>query len=338
MALLAHGCGGAVRPATPPVAPPVLRPQPVPPATPAAGLPAVVVVSSPAGVRTVPLEDYVAGVIAGELAVGALEPEVAPRMLLVQAVVARTWAVANLGRHAREGFDFCSTTHCQVVRDAREILAANRPLVERAASASAGVLLVAGGRPIDAVFHADCGGATSGAESVWGGQGLPYLRAVVDDACRLNPASAWSYSLTREQVRVAVNATDRSAVGARLHDVRVLQRDDSGRATLVALDGERSPLLRGEELRAVLSRQFGPRAIRSPRFDVTRAGDTFTFVGRGFGHGVGLCQRGALARLRAGATPEAVLQAYYAGARLQPAAMARAPEGPGAPRAGLLSR
>ncbi len=71
--------------------------------------------------------------------------------------------------------------------------------------------------------------------------------------------------------------------------------------------------MRGDEFRQVLTRAFGPRAIRSTRFDVRRTGAMFTFSGRGFGHGVGLCQAGALARLRAGATPADVLRYYYPG-------------------------
>ncbi len=280
------------------------------------------------------LEDYVAGVVAGELAVGALEADVAPRMLALQAIVARTWAAANRGRHAREGFDFCATTHCQVVRAERDILSANRPLIDRAVRDTAGQVLMAAGRPIDAVFHSDCGGATSGAESVWGGPGLPYLQPVADGTCARDPASAWTYRTTRELARTALNARERTAVGGRLHDIRVLERDGSGRATLVALDGERSPLVRGEELRAALTRQFGARSIRSPRFSITREGEALVFAGRGFGHGVGLCQRGALARLRAGASVEDVLLAYYRGARLQPGAPALASTLPRRPRAG----
>ena len=62
-----------------------------------------------------------------------------------------------------------------------------------------------------------------------------------------------------------------------------------------------------------LTRAFGPRALRSTRFDVRRTGAMFTFSGRGYGHGVGLCQAGAFARLRAGATPADVVRHYYPG-------------------------
>ena len=105
----------------------------------------------------------------------------------------------------------------------------------------------------------------------------------------------------------------RTGVGKRLDSVSVVQADEAGRAELVALDGERSPLVRGEEFRSVLTRRFGANSIRSPRFVVRKEARSLSFAGRGRGHGAGLCQRGAIARLRSGATVEQVLATYYPG-------------------------
>ena len=215
------------------------------------------------------IEDYVAGVVAGELAIGAIDPRVVRDMLAVQAILARTYAAANVGRHAREGFDLCSTTHCQVYRAPEQVLVANRPLAASAAAATTGQVLTFGGRPAQTLFHANCGGRTSAPERIWGGEARPYLRPVSDESCRLDPAAAWSYVLTRTQARDALNATPRTAVGARLDAITIVERDDAGRASLVALDGEMSPLVRGEELRAAIMRQLGDRTVAQP--DVRRA-------------------------------------------------------------------
>lgn len=316
--LAVAGCGRPAPPVSPGPRPPAAQRPPVAAPGPSSRLPADVRVQSKGGIVTLPLDDYVAGVVAGELAVGALPVEVADRVLALQAIVTRTWAVANLGRHAREGFDVCATTHCQVMRAPQEVLAANRPLVQRAATATRGQVVRYAGRPIDAVFHADCGGATSRPAAVWGAAGHPYLTEVADASCLADPRSPWAHQATRDQLRTALNASPATAVGRRLDAVRVVETDASGRAVLVALDGERSPLVRGEELRAVLTRSFGARAVRSTRFTVRREGDRFSFSGRGFGHGVGLCQRGALARLLAGASVAAVLQTYYPGTTIDP--------------------
>jgi stage II sporulation protein D len=119
--------------------------------------------------------------------------------------------------------------------------------------------------------------------------------------------------MTREALTHALDADARTAVRGRLDSIDIVEADPAGRAGLVALTGARSPAVRGEELRLVLVRTFGPRSIRSPRFTVTRDGDTFVFEGKGIGHGAGLCQYGAMARLRAGATPAQVIAFYYPG-------------------------
>ena len=94
---------------------------------------------------------------------------------------------------------------------------------------------------------------------------------------------------------------------------RYLDRDQAGRAERIALGGAQERVVRGEVLREVLARAFGGRAIKSTWFDVRPERTLFVFEGRGFGHGVGLCQAGALARIRAGAKPAAVLQRYFPG-------------------------
>ena len=87
----------------------------------------------------------------------------------VQALVSRTYAIANLGRHAADGYDLCDTTHCQVVY--RPAMAAEGPAdaAARAVNATRGRVLTFEGRVIQALFHADCGGHTAAATSVWGG-------------------------------------------------------------------------------------------------------------------------------------------------------------------------
>jgi stage II sporulation protein D len=93
----------------------------------------------------------------------------------------------------------------------------------------------------------------------------------------------------------------------------VRSRDRSGRAETITLQGDRERIVRGEEFRTVLARRFGARGLKSTLFDVRREGDALIFEGRGFGHGVGLCQAGALARLRSGSSVAAVLKRYYPG-------------------------
>jgi stage II sporulation protein D len=95
--------------------------------------------------------------------------------------------------------------------------------------------------------------------------------------------------------------------------IDVVERDAAGRVVRLALEGSRRVTLRGTGFRAALSEVLGALALRSTLFTVSRSGERFVFEGRGFGHGVGLCQAGALARARAGETPHDILAFYYPG-------------------------
>jgi stage II sporulation protein D len=119
--------------------------------------------------------------------------------------------------------------------------------------------------------------------------------------------------LERQALVQALDADPRTRVDGRLDAIDIVARDAGDRAVLVALTGARSPVVRGEELRLVLTRRFGPRSVRSTHFTIARDGDAFVLTGVGFGHGAGLCQTGALARLRAGESVASVIAHYYPG-------------------------
>jgi stage II sporulation protein D len=158
---------------------------------------------------------------------------------------------------------------------------------------------------------------------------MPYLRPVPDWFCA-RPASAasWEFAAGEPELRQALNADGKTSVGARLSRVDVIERDPSGRAVLVALDGTRAPMVRAEEFRTVLRRAFGQRSIRSTWFTVARDGSRFVFTGVGNGHGVGLCQTGASMRAQAGQSPADIIAHYFPGTRLQAATRAAAAVGP----------
>ena len=114
-------------------------------------------------------------------------------------------------------------------------------------------------------------------------------------------------------LRRALNASDATRVGRRLDDLEITEQDAAGRAVHVTLHGARTVAVRGERLRSMINASLGPRAIKSTRFTVRRNGRKLLFEGRGFGHGVGLCQTGALARARAGHSPRDIIAHYYPG-------------------------
>lgn len=258
--------------------------------------------------RELPLEDYLIGVLSGEA--GA---EKSLEALKAQAVVSRTFALKNAGRHGSDGYDYCSTTHCQ-----RFVAGARKGLARKAVASTAGMILAdRQGRPIDAYFHAACGGRTADIESLWGVRpGPAYLRGVRDDFCAEMPHHNWTRTIDAEKLRRALQMDERSRVGSRIASIRVARRDAGGRAELVIVQGERRVELSGWEFKMIVGRHLGWQTILSSFFEVRREGDSFVFTGKGFGHGLGLCQEGARGAARAGLGFDRILMHYFPGARI----------------------
>jgi SpoIID/LytB domain protein len=258
---------------------------------------------------TVSFEDYVLGALAAE---GAIEDE--PEALKALAVAVRTYALRNLKRHASDGYDFCSTTHCQsytfIAGDEQPLRVSE--LLRRAFKETAGeVLLDETGSVADAYFHAACGGMTANVATLWGHGGPKYLRGVRDDYCATMPHRDWTDVITAEKLAAALRSDARTDVGSRLDNVVLSRRDASGRAELITLEGARRRRVRGWDFKIIVGRALGWNMLKSSRFTVVRAGENFVFHGGGFGHGVGLCQEGAHVMARRGIDYRQILQHYF---------------------------
>jgi stage II sporulation protein D len=306
------------------------RPRPLE-LPPAAGplLPATVRVGGldgpPGAIRQVPLEEYVLASILSEIAPAQGDPGVLERVFEIQAIVARTYAAANLGRHAAEGFDLCAGTHCQLMDLRRPQTSSWRPIAERAVAQTAGRVLIYDGRAALTVFHADCGGWTSAAADVWGGSARPYLVAVRDDLPGGVRHQTWRFEPGAGELRAALNRDQRTAIGSTLRAVEVVDRDAGGRNLQVRVRGARQVVVRAEDFRTAVTRAFGPRSLRSACFTVGLRSSRIVFEGRGFGHGVGLCQIGAQARAAAGLAPTDILEFYFPGTHLMAGRLALSP-------------
>ncbi len=265
--------------------------------------------------RTLALEDYVFGALAAEAST-----ETEYEALKVQAVVSRTFALRNLRRHARDGYDFCNLTHCQrylAVTD-KNTRTEFHALLRRAVQETAGEILRDGRNElVNSYFSASCGGITANVESLWGVAAHErYERGVRDEFCAGQPYSSWTDVLPAAQLARALHEDERADVGARVDDIRVLKRDASGRAELVAVSGERRRVLRGWDFKTIVGRTLGWNLIKSSRFTVERAGANFIFRGSGFGHGLGLCQMGAHAQAARGLAYRQILAYYFPGTNL----------------------
>ena len=219
--------------------------------------------------------------ILAEIAPSGSDPDTAARVYQVQAILARTFAIASLGRHARDGFDLCATTHCQLVDFDGASRSRWRAVAELAIEATRGRVLRFESAPVLALFHADCGGYRSAAGEIWGGRAEPYLNGGPDDLPDGSAHRTWRFRVDRVKLREALARDGRTNPGARLDRIDVFSRDSAGRAALVLVAGEREPVVRGEEFRMVMARAFGVSAFPSSRFDVQREGPSSRSTGPG---------------------------------------------------------
>ncbi|MBI1760022.1 MAG: SpoIID/LytB domain-containing protein [Acidobacteria bacterium] len=260
----------------------------------------------PSAIKELPFEAYVAGVVAAE---GSVETQA--ESLKALAVVSRTYAMQNLGRHAREGFDFCSTTHCQQFWLDKT---PTRETVRRAVTQTAGEILQdRQGHLAESYFHAACGGQTANLETLWGVRAPEHLRGVRDDYCATRPNRNWTCEITAAQLAQALRGDTRTDVGARLESIAVLQRDASGRAQTLAVTGARRRVLSGWDFKMLVGRKLGWQLLKSSWFEVQRRGERFVFTGHGFGHGLGLCQEGAHVMATRGLGYQQILAFYFPG-------------------------
>ncbi len=275
--------------------------------------------------RELSLEDYVLGVMRAE---GTTETE--PEALKALAIAIRTFALKNAGRHAKDGYDFCSTTHCQrfSVRSptVREGSSAYQALPDGRASDTLGaavrategqVLLDDHGRLIDSYFGASCGGETANIATLWGTSPAKYLPGVRDEFCESGPHAHWVDQISRADLLRALQTDSRTDVGHRLDQIVVNKLDDTGRAEFITLEGEQRKVVRGWNFKIIVGRTLGWNVLKSSRFEVSRNGSNFVFRGSGFGHGLGLCQEGAHVMAARGANYQRILEKYFPGTRVE---------------------
>jgi stage II sporulation protein D len=264
-----------------------------------------------AGLRVitkVDLDSYVSGVLSGEAS--TLQ---APAARAAMAILARTWALRWQGRHRKEGFDFCSLTHCQVFRLPRagQANAADNP--DEATLETRGQVLRYHGELADPYFTACCGGMTEAAANVWPDRAQPYLIAVPDPYCLVSDHASWQRDLSIESVQRVLRADLRLPFTAPLTQFSVEKRDSSGRVLVLRVVAGPTWQVNANEFRYALGRRQGWDQIKSNLYALQRQGDSWVFSGHGLGHGVGLCQAGAEQMGQIGFSADQILSHYFPG-------------------------
>ncbi len=274
------------------------------------------------------IESYIAGVVAPEI--GARRPD-EEAAVLAQAVVSRSFALRGRGRYESLGFDAYADVRDQVYNG----VAAETPQAWAAVRRTAGQVLRYRGEVIDAYFHSTCGSRTAAVEEAFStAQARPYLRPVSDANgkghyyCDISPRFRWREEWDGQKLRAIFTRTLPAVIpigGDGLQpitDVQVTRTTRSGRVAELRIVFERGDVrIGGSDVRAVL-RPEADRTLSSTAFQLTvtkEGGQVSRLVaaGAGSGHGVGMCQWGAVGRARAGQDYRRILSTYFPGTTLE---------------------
>jgi stage II sporulation protein D len=288
----------------------------------------LVLTSGPSGLivaNALGLETYLAGVVAAEM--GRREGRDF-EALKAQAVVSRTVAARALGRWRLRGYDLVST----VADQAYAGIGFEYPLATQAVEATRGEVLYWDGRLIDAFFHSTCAGRTADGSEIFVNATAPYLRSIRDEDemgrawCSISPRwrwrEEWSGDALVRMLRETLPVTRGSAsLADELLDLRVIEHTATGRvARLAAIGATSRHEVTLHDVRRLL-RPVDTPLLRSATFSLqaTREGGRLIRVvaeGAGAGHGVGMCQWGAMGRSRAGVSYRDILSAYFSGTQV----------------------
>lgn len=246
-------------------------------------------------INELPLEDYVKDVVAAEV-----NPEWDIEALKAQAVVSRTYALYQKRTKGHSIYHIASSVHHQLYKG-------NNPdvRVSYAVEETRGEILTFNGKLIEAFYHSTCGGATENPEDVFG-ISYPYLKSL-KTTCDLSPYTTWERIIKISEIENALNLSGIKKISIKSYTTtkRVKQVNIKHNKGTTAVEAT--------ELRKAL----GWSRLPSTNFAISRSGDLVIFEGKGYGHGVGLCQWCALSMARDGKTYKEILSFFYPGTVIQ---------------------
>ena len=247
-------------------------------------------------INKVDIEKYTAGVVQWE--VGTKNPQ---EFNKVKTIVVRTYALGNWRRHEDEGFQLCDEVHCQVFRG--KTFSQN---INDAAAATAEYILVDdSARIITAGFHSNCGGQTMNSEDVWS-KAVSCLRSINDTFCLHKSNAVWEKKIPKDLWLDYVKTKYGFPVSDTLQVKKVLSFAQPSRKVYLVNDDFFIPLKFVRE----------DMKLKSTFFNIKEEGENIVFTGRGFGHGVGLCQEGAQHMAEKGYSYTKIINYYYTNVHL----------------------
>jgi stage II sporulation protein D len=243
-------------------------------------------------INKVDLEQYIAGVVESESGT-----KTSIEYYKLQAILCRTYLLANLNRHGAEGFEVCDDVHCQAYL--------SRSMdgdVNSAVQSTKGLVVVDNDlNLITAAFHSNCGGQTCNSQDVWA-VSTSYLKSIKDTFCLTQPHARWQRSIPTEDWKSYLQLK---------HKYPVEDSMKFSGATSFSQPYSRSVYFMDKDLKIPLKVIRADFQLKSTYFNVEQRGDSVIFSGRGYGHGVGMCQEGAMRQAKLKRSYKEILGFYY---------------------------
>lgn len=249
-------------------------------------------------INEIPVDDYLKGVLPWEA-----NPKWKPEALEAQAIISRTYALFNAILRKDEPYDVVSDVKSQVYEGKR----LEHPATDKAIEQTRGQILVTGEKIFPAYFHSTCGGATTRADLAWDVEQNPSLMGVQCGFCEQSKHYRWKETFTTADIESRLKRK-----GVKIGKIKNITRDDidaSGRArSFVFDDGKQKVKIHSNDFRLWMDPfRFKSTFITS----IDKNGKNFLFSGKGWGHGVGLCQYGMKRLAELGYSTKEILQYYY---------------------------
>ncbi len=254
-------------------------------------------------INTLDAESYIRGVLNQEIS-----HQWPLDAIKAQAVAARTYVLYQRLMNKTRPYDVTADTSSQVYGG----YLSERRKTNSAVNTTYGEALTYRGRIFETLFCANCGGITENASELWKINAEPLRGGCRCHFCSDSPHFQWRVKLGLKAIEEKLAGYSKNETG--LTDIVVVERNNTGRVRQLELSYAqgRKAVISGKDFRALL----GANTIRSTNFHITREGDKVVFSGYGWGHGVGLCQYGALGVAKKGYSYRRILEFYYPGAEV----------------------
>ena len=280
-------------------------------------------------INSLPVEEYLRGVVPLEI---GKRPESEAEALKAQAVAARTYTYKRIEERKNHFFDLTCTVSDQVYGGVHVEYRES----DLAIKLTENLIMAYGDSLVHAYYHSTCGGKTANIEDVWDKQPYNYLRSVRDTDstgnayCRISRYFTWKEKWSKWDFNTIVfrhlkNSFPQNNIGGKITVFKIESQFADGRVNMCTFGGPGwTQKTGGDKIRFILRRNISDNAIlRSANFKITALKDVISVEGRGYGHGVGMCQMGAIGRARAGQEFEQILKSYYTGISINKATITK---------------